>query len=302
MTDKKENLYKRAKKALGWCIKRANPLSAISAWAGEEQKLKASTANIEKYRQTQKKPTKGTTKAKNKMRNDMITKVKRVAHKAAATARIAGNEALLGLVDSETISKIKGRDSIVLYGCKAVYQAIYDNQGILPNITAQEILDMEAAITLFSDNMMSVQIEIAEKKGQGTEQLPAEFKTNETITETMYDLVFGEFYTTDYGLFREFLSIKSISDVGVRHSGWIFSVFTTDLFTGERIPVVKALIKVFAGKKTTTTDMKGIGILSKMPVDEYTIMITKTGMKPKSVVLQVKKGKMVIVDVEMEKV
>lgn len=302
MTDRLSNLLKRAKTVLEWCVKRATDVAVIAGFAAEETKLRTQVTNTEKYVQTQIKTTKGTTKFKNRKKKEMCQTVVRIAHKGAAMARSLGNEVLLGLLDSETSSILKLRDNICYNTCKVIYETIVANQGILTNITAQDITDMDNAMKDFDDIMMSVKLAIAEKKGQGTKLIPIETEKTKVTIETMYDYIFGEFFGIRMDLLFEFVAVKSIGDIGIRHSGWIFCAMEKDAATGEIIGSAdKATIIIEGTAKSYKTDRNGFAVIPKMLVGKYNITVKKTGYITKNLTLMANRGKMAHVEVEMMK-
>jgi CarboxypepD_reg-like domain len=113
-----------------------------------------------------------------------------------------------------------------------------------------------------------------------------------------FDLLIDFFILTNAGFVEGYEKNSAVNNSGTRHSGLAGEI--TDAVTKE--PIKEATIKLLNTDKSTKSDLKGEYILIKMHPGDYEVEISAGGYKTKAMVISIKRGRILDLDVELEKI
>ncbi|MEI6124206.1 MAG: hypothetical protein WCQ95_11335 [Bacteroidota bacterium] len=121
--------------------------------------------------------------------------------------------------------------------------------------------------------------------------------------ESMYDLVYSEYLDEDNALIEEFRLAMQIITTGVHHTGLIAMVVDKNPVEGAITNALQGVVmKIVELDFVATSDINGLCGIAKIKPGTYHVEFVLTGYVTRTLILGFIRGRMMEMEVEMEKV
>jgi len=265
--------------------------------------LQSAVTGICAAQATQEKPTDGITQdAKNKKKL-MARTVIGVAKKARPIARKAGKLELLSKLDFPYYYIFNAPKMDALSRAKIIQKAIADNLTFLTIVKPADTTAMTTTINEYEVALVKPRATISNKKATGTDVLSDLYSKGNDAADNIYDFITGFYGLTNPVLVDEFDLVCGIQKEGVHHTGLRATLVDIHPPTGAITQLIQDVtMKIVELNKTTTSDINGIAEILKFLSGTYHVEFSKAGFVTKTMIVFVKRGQTVELEVEMERV
>jgi len=154
----------------------------------------------------------------NGAKRNMAETVIEFASRGVVKAQLAGNNELANQLDEPVSFIYRAEKNVNIQRALGLRNLMNDNLAVLTNITAENIAAIDTAISAYADMMHKPLINIQRKKSQGTDALPALFKTADKLLDNMFRLVKSYFFRTKPTMVNEMALAMQIISNGIRHT------------------------------------------------------------------------------------
>ena len=277
-------------------------LLTIPDYATEESIFDAALAMILTAGEKQAKELKGIAADSAAAKTAMGEIVIKFARRAAVIARRKKNYELAGQVAHPKTYINRASKLLAIERAKDISKALADNLTIFTNVTAADIANIDAAIKTYEDIQEQPIIKRQARKAEGTDVIPPQVKIADEAVENMYDLVCS-YFDNDTVMTDKFELAMEIINTGVHHTGIIaFAVDANPPAGAVTNAMQNVTMKVVELDFIATSDINGLAGIAKIKPGTYHVEFSGAGLKTKTVILNFKRGKMLEVEVEMERV
>ena len=271
--------------------------------ADEVSDLEDATAEIGGEKGIQESPTTGVTTATKAKKLLMAKTVIAKAHKGRAKARRAQEWDLYAKVDYEVSYILKAPKLDAVTRAKNIQKVLVDNATVFTNINPTDKTAMTDTIKAYDDVKLAPRGAIETRKAQSTEAYELSFKKAQTAADSIYDLIFGEYELTNPNLVKELKLVCGIVEEGVRHN-------TIHAICSDGNPpqgAITALLEdvtllIMELNKKAVSDINGVVSLTKFIQGTYHVEFSKVGYVTQTMIIHVRQGETVELEVEMERV
>jgi hypothetical protein len=280
-----------------------NVSTDIPEMADDVSDLKNGVTAIQKAEQIQGSHTEGvTTYTKNKKKM-MARVVIGKAHKALPIARRAKKWDLVEKLDFPISYVSKAPKVDALSRAKELQQVIAGNGGLFTNIKPADTTAIDNAIKDYELAQMAPRAAKEQKKAEGTDALAELYVAANAAADNVYDFIFGYYELSNPGLLDELNLLAGIQKEGVHHNG-----ITAMCVDGN--PPADAVTHLLQDVEMKLVELNliahssiyGLAGLSKFKHGTYHVEFSKPGFITKKMIIFVKRGQMVEVEVEMMRV
>jgi hypothetical protein len=217
-------------------------------------------------------------------KENMAKAVIKYALRGLVKAKQTGNITLGNHLDHTTGYISRATKTLAVLRAKDIRDQLNNNLAILSNITPDNIIEIDNAITTYDAIKDNPTIQIQQRVATGTNPLPEAYKAAFNAIDNMYDLISSYFIDTNKPLVDEFTLAKQIITTGVHHTG----VTGTVLKDGK--PVKDSTITIEGTNKTAMTDIDGHYTISRIRTGNYIIKATNKGDETQSKTVHITKA------------
>ena len=298
MTNKqigKKNMYDKVRKFLTdngaiWVL--FIPLvDAVAAFFHNDDEL-------EKFMGKQAESTKGVTADKQKKLKDAVALAVKLARKGRAWAHTTGNTELEADFNVRADDFTQQADNEALSDLKNIRKKLNDNLGSLGayNITQLNIDALDAAIGAF-EAVIGAPGDAESSKILGTEAIEAFIHSIDADLEVIDDLLVNEYYDSEREMVEQYKIERRIDTVGVHHTRLDAHITYTD-GSGNAQGITMHVVEP---NKTAVSDIEGNAHGPNMKPGTYHVNFTGPGIVTKSIIVTVKRGTTVHLEVMVQK-
>jgi hypothetical protein len=265
--------------------------------------LQSAVTGICAAKASQESPTEGITQdAKNKKKL-MARTVISVAKKARPIARKAGKLELLAKLDYAFYYIFNAPKMDALSRAKRIQKAISENLTFLTIVKPADVTAMTTTINEYEAALVKPRAAIENKKATGTDALTELYRKGNDAADNIYDFITGFYELTNPVLIEEFDLVCGIQKEGVHHTGIKAMMVDVHPPAGAITQLIEgAEMKIVELNKTGKSDINGIAEIQKFLCGTYHVEFSKVGFVTKTMIVFVKRGQIVELEVEMERV
>lgn len=299
MTNRQNNHYRRLKRVYEFCLRYPNELAnTIQDFSIEQSALNTIILNVEKALKIQIYETGGITTDTDDLKLFLAQIVNMYAERGLPKARNAKK--------SEYVKMLSHGIYFIYYPAKSLAIArteeirdILSDSSVFNNIQPADITAINLALQNYNDAISDTAVEIAHKKGSGSDVLPILFNDGKTRVLNIGNYITGTYFFSNKPLVNEFDVCEQIVDLGTKHTKLIAKAIEA-VFPKSPIEGVKVTI-VGLNNKIGITDIFGNATIEKFKAGTYHILFQKTGYKDKDVIVTIPQGRAIEITVELEK-
>jgi hypothetical protein len=226
-----------------------------------------------------------------------------IAHKARPLARRAKKWELFKKLDFAIYYIGHAPKVDAVSRAKEIQQVITENGAFFTNIKPADFTAMTNTINAYSEAQSAPRAAKEHKKALGTDALAELYIKGNDAADNIYDFVFGYYELTNPGLLDELDLNCGIQREGVRHNGISALCVDGNPPAGAITHLLQDVeLKIVELNKTAKSDINGIAVLTKFKHGTYHIEFSKAGFVTKQMIVFVKRGQTVELEVEMERV
>jgi hypothetical protein len=226
------------------------------------------------------------------IRETMAKTIIKYAKRALGLAQQKHLTTLITLLD-HPISYINQASNIsAVIRCTEIMDVIKNNLAIFTNINAAQIDEMAKSIEAYNKVKDKPVLNIQHSSTAGTKQIKELLNQASGEVNTLFNFIESYFADIKPEMVDEFALAKTIINRGTHHSGVEGKVMVGNT------PYANATIKIRDTAKTTTTDIQGHYIISKIPTGDYFIDCILTDGKTQSNQIHISSGVIIVVDFE----
>ena len=290
MNNSQKNKFDTCARVQDFNTKNASIVATIKEYAEEQKTFDDAYLLAQQAAQAQATTANTNTDAVDIAKHLMADTVFKYASRGSVKAKQAGNTSLADALDIPTSFIYRADKVLAVQRARDIEKLLKDNLGILTNIDASNINEIDKTITDYDAIKDQPTIANQTKKATGTNPLPGNLSTAFSGIDGMYKLLVSYFGTTKKPLVDSFALAMQIISTGVHHTG-IEGVVTKN---GQ--PVVGALVSIGGTKKFAKTDAKGHYSISRIKVGIYTIDVRDENGDNTTQTVAIVKGHIEIVD------
>jgi hypothetical protein len=275
----------------------------ITEMADDVTALTNTVSQIEAAKGTQEDPIDGITQETKDKKLLMAKTVICIANKARPLARKVSNWELFAKLDF-SISYISQAPKVdAISRAKGIQEAIVTNSAIFTNVKPADITAVQTTISDYETSHVKPRAARDLKKATGTDVLPELYKKANNVAENIFDFIHGYYDMTNAALVDEFDLACGIEKEGVHHTTLKATMVDIHPPAGAITQLIQDVeMKIVELNKTTKSDINGIAEIQKFVNGTYHLEFSKTGFVTKTMIVFVKRGQTVELEVEMERV
>jgi hypothetical protein len=280
-----------------------NEIAAVTEMDDDVVNLKDAITEIAVAEGVQDMNIEGITEEAKKKKKTMADVVITFARKGLAMARKTKNKDMEEKVDYRVsyISRAPKADS--LSRAKDIKLVLGSNSGVFSNIKPADLTMMDDAIKAYELAANNPKLALEHKKTEGTKALEEPYKKGNDSCDNIFDLFYGNYQLTKPLLVEELADLLGIEMEGVRHNG-----ITALCVDGN--PPADAITHLLEGVQLKLVELNliahsniyGLAGLLKFKHGTYHLEFSKPGFVTKQMIVFVKRGTTVELEVEMMRV
>lgn len=278
-------------------------VDAIEEMADDVTVLKVAVTNIQAAEVIQGGDTKGITEDSRLKKKEMANICIQFAKKALPLARKANNNELIEKLDQNITYIYRAPKVDALARAKAIKTILVDNSALLSNILPADITKLEASIAAYDAAHINPIVARENKKIEGTESILDEVKIADEAEDNIFDFFCGYFMDTRPELITELEDCMGLEKEGIRHTGITAMCMDenppasaiTNLLQGAKINIVEL-------NRTAISDIMGMCHILRVKTGTYHVEFSKEGFVTKQMILNIKRGRVLELEVKMVRV
>jgi hypothetical protein len=274
----------------------------IPETAAESTKIDAGINEIRIAEGIQGTNTEGVTKNTKQLKKTMTDTLIAYAHKARPLARNAEKWDLFEKLDYEPSYIYYAPKVDAISRAKNIFNTMKDNDTFFTTIKPDDYPLMLGTIEAYESGHLAPRKAREYKKALGTEAYSPSYKKCELAAENIYDYVSGHYVFTNPSLVEELKEVLSIDREGVQHTGLEAICIDKNPPQGAITQLIeKVEMKIVELNKSALSDIDGKATLIKFRNGKYHVAFSKAGFKTVEMILKIERGKVLHLNVEMER-
>jgi hypothetical protein len=280
-----------------------NVSTDIPEMADDVTDLKEAVAGIETAEQVQGSTTEGVTRETKEKKKLMARTVIGIAHKARPLARRAKKWELFKKLDFSIYYIGNAPKVDALSRAKEIRKVITDNGTFFTNIKPADFTAMDNAIQNYELAQTAPRAAKEHKKALGTDALAELYIKGNDAADSIYDFIFGYYELSNPALLDELDLNCGIQREGVRHNTISATMIDGNPPEGAITHLLQDVeMKNVELNKATKSDINGVAVFTKFIHGTYHLEFSKPGFVTKQMIVFVKRGQTVVLEVVMERV
>ena len=264
--------------------------------------LKDAVASIKNAAEVQEVPLGGITQETKDKKKLMARTVIGVARKARPMARSAEKWDLLEQLDFGITYIYYAPKVDAVARAKAIQKVITDHNTFFTIVKPADYLAMTDAIKAYDEAQLNPRTALETKKTLGTDAMNALYKKGSIAGENLYDYISGYYELTNEALIEELNLNIGLKPEGVHHNTLRATLIDVNPPEGAITQLIEGgEMKIVELTKSAFSDINGVAELRTFRAGTYHVAFMKAGFKTKEMIVQVKNGQTVVLEVEMER-
>ncbi len=278
----------------------ATETGAIPEYADEVADLDAAFVDIEAAEVKQSVDSKGVTTSTKDLKRTMAETVIQYAHKPLALAKRAKDKNLVEQLSKEISYIMQASKVDAVTRSKIILKVLTDNPTVLTNIKPADLAKVALSIKNYDDAKIDPRKAREAKKNDGTDAMIDAFKRGVAAAENMYTYIYGYYQDTKPALVKKLADCLEIEKSGIRHTGILG--FCEDATPGALTVLLAGVImKIVELGFIATSNAYGLCGISKIVPGTYNVEFSKEGYVTQTMVIFIRRGRTVQVEVKMVK-
>jgi hypothetical protein len=274
----------------------------IPELAADVDVLQDTTESIKEAEQLQGETTSGVTKDTDKKKLMMARVVISKARKARPLAKRGDRLDLYEKLNFEKTYINQAPKVDALSRAKAIREVIKSNTSVFTNIKPADLTAMDDAIQDYNDSQLNPKAARDHKKAQGTDALDSLYQTANEAADNIYDLITGEYELTNEVLLDELDLKVGLEREGVRHNCIRATFIDANPPAGAITQLLEgALLKIVELNRTVKSDIDGVAEIRIFKAGSYHVEFSLKGFVTKQMIIHVKQGQTIQLEVELER-
>jgi hypothetical protein len=277
-------------------------LDDIPETGTESAKLDAGVDEIRIAEGIQSTNTEGVTKNTKQLKKTMAGTIISFARKARPLARNAEKWDLFDQLNYEPSFIYYAPKVDALSRAKNIFNTMKDNSTLFTTVKPDDYPLMLGTIEAYESGHLAPRKAREYKKAMGTEAYSPSYKKCEIAAENIYDYVSGQYEFTNPSLVEQLKEVLSIDREGVQHTGLEAVCIDKNPPQGAITQLLeKVVMTIVELNKSALSDIDGIATLIKFRNGKYHVTFSKAGFKTVEMILKIERGKVLHLNVEMER-
>ena len=278
-------------------------ITAVPEMADDVDDLRDAVAEIEAGEDVQETDIRGITENVTKAKEDMAETIIIYAHKAIPLARKADRLDLVKILKREETYILKASKATALARARVIKKTLETNTSIFTNIKPADITDMDDKIEVFNTIKESPSDAIDTRKDDGTKAIMTAYIKGNGALLNIYDFFYGHYQISQPALVKQLADLMKIEQEGVHHTGISCLFRDASLPVGDPASLIQGgLMKIVELNKQALSDINGGAGIIKIKPGTYHIEFSKTGFVTQTLVIKIKRGKILMMEVLMVRV
>ncbi len=276
---------------------------AITEEAAEIAKLEAAKDEIQAAEDIQETPITGITEAAKVLKKNMADTMIIYCKKGLPLARNAGKTELVKILAHGASYINNASVTAALSRARVMKKTLEENHTIFTNIKPADIADMAAVIAAFDAVKGDTQDAIDDKKEDGTAAIYKGYVKGNAALKNIYDFFYGEYQKNDPVLVKKLADCMAIDQTGVHHTGITALITDPNPPAGAITNLLEFVtMKAIELNKQALSDITGVTSLIKIKPGTYHIEFSKVGYVTKVMIVKIKRGQIVTLEVTLARV